>query len=68
MYEPPIKLMRTQINTTMDEEILKAVFRTGVVVDKEELLRALEYDRQQYNKGYHDGFADGLREAGEHHE
>lgn len=27
----------------------------GYRVDKEELIRALQYDREQYNKGYRDG-------------
>lgn len=30
----------------------------GVSVDKEELLKALKYDRQQYDAGYKDGFAE----------
>ena len=38
----------------LDNEILKAVQNVGVNVDKEELLKALQYDRGQYQKGYDD--------------
>ena len=42
--------MRNQI----EGEIYKAVMNVGVNVDKEELLKALQYDRGQYQKGYKD--------------
>lgn len=41
----------------MDGQILKAVQNVGIDVDKSELLRALKYDRNQYEKGYEDGKA-----------
>ena len=55
MYESPIKLMETEWSTQMDGNILKAVKNVGINVDKDELLRALKYDRGQYDKGYRDG-------------
>ena len=42
--------MRNQI----EGEIYKAVMNVGVNVDKEELIKALQYDREQYQKGYKD--------------
>ena len=33
---------------------LEAVQRVGVTVDKEELIKALRYDRRQYENGYRD--------------
>lgn len=54
-YESPITVFQKQIEMKIEEEILKAVCETGVVVDKEELLKALKYDREQYEKGYADG-------------
>ena len=42
--------MRNQI----EGEIYKAVMNVGVNVDKEELIKALQYDRGQYQKGYKD--------------
>lgn len=58
-YKSPIAVVQkmgdTQIGKTIDGEIMKAVFEIGVIVDKDELLKALEYDREQYKKGYKDG-------------
>ena len=69
MYKSPIELITKPIYTKMLEEQENHVFRTiqetGVNVDKEELLKALKYDREQYNKGYMDGardFAERLKE------
>lgn len=42
----------------MDGEILKAVQNVGVDVSKDELIKALKYDRGQYQKGYEDGKED----------
>lgn len=63
MYKSPIELTIQDLATTITEEtdrrIYEAVVACGIHVDREELLRALRYDRQQYIKGY----ADGLRAA-----
>lgn len=34
-----------------------------VDINKDELIRALQYDRNQYEKGYHDGVHDALAEG-----
>lgn len=64
MYKSPIELMITdiqhQIAKEQDNEIYKAVVHYIPNIDKEELLRALQYDRDQYNKGYADGKADAM--------
>lgn len=54
MYEPPIELVMTQMQTEVENEIFRAIQKVGVNVDKEELEKALRYDREQYNKGYDD--------------
>ena len=65
MYEGPIKILEQHFNDNVihvlddfrhdkDEVIYKAIVRLGVVVNKEELIKALQYDRQQYQKGYED--------------
>ena len=66
MYDSPIKLIdrivnqfTEQINEATDESIYKAVLEVGVHVDKDELIKALRYDRDQYRKGYDDGFLAG---------
>ena len=53
-YKSPIDLIITQVETNMENEIVRAVQRVGVNIDKEELIRALAYDRGQYAKGYYD--------------
>lgn len=66
MYESPIEIIQTQMQMQLDGEILKAVQGVGIDVNKEELLKALAYDREQYSKGYKDGvkeFAERLKGA-----
>lgn len=59
-YESPINIISQQMKIQMEGEIMKAVQRVGIDVDKDELIRALQYDRGQYQKGYMDGFKDAL--------
>ena len=54
-YESPIKVTMGQMRTQFDGELFKAIQDVNVDVDKDELIKALEYDRQQYVKGYTDG-------------
>jgi hypothetical protein len=64
MYKSPIELLvediQYQIEKQQDEKIYKAVLHYVPNVDKEELIRALQYDRGQYQKGYEDGKRDAL--------
>ena len=64
MYESPINLFYTDpfIQAIKDEQenyIMQAVQRMDVQVDKQELVKALAYDRGQYEKG----FSDGIKES-----
>ena len=61
MYKSPIDIIYGQIETQMEGDILRAVQKYGINVDKEELIRALQYDREQYNKGYADAKAELVR-------
>ena len=62
MYESPISKMLEKIQTRIIEheenQIVQAVQNCGISVDKEELMKALMYDRQQYDKGYADAKAE----------
>lgn len=64
MYEPPIKLFETPWRTIVEEKedaiYAKIQSEYGVDLDKKELIRALQYDRNQYEKGYADGEADAM--------
>lgn len=53
-YKSPIEVIQTQLHNSIEGEIYKAVIGVGVHVDKEELMKALQYDRNQYIKGYKD--------------
>ena len=67
-YKSPITIMQVakQVGTELAEQfdgmIFKAVHEVVPVVDKEELLRALHYDRDQYDKGFSDGKAAAMDE------
>ena len=63
MYESPIKIITGKMQTQIDGDIYRAVQNVGINVDREELLKALEYDRGQYEKGFDDGFAQALEIA-----
>lgn len=55
MYEPIGHLVSGEMRMEVENGIVKAVKDMGIVVDKEELVKALQYDRGQYDKGYRDG-------------
>lgn len=59
MYKSPIEKIYSELQTQIVQEdentVMKAVRNVRVNVDKEELIRALQYDRNQYAKGYEDG-------------
>lgn len=65
MYESPITLlvqnMESQLYQKKEQTVWEAVNALGVVVDEEELSKALKYDRDQYNEGYKDGVNDTTR-------
>lgn len=64
MYESPVNLIyhdiETQIIQQQEQTILNAISGCDIVVDKEELIKAINYDRNQYSKGYKDGVNDVL--------
>lgn len=59
MYESPISIIYNQIESNLNEKIEKDIYEViqkyGIIVDKEELSKALKYDRDQYKKGYTEG-------------
>ena len=54
MYESPINVICGGMQMRLEDEILEAVKNIGFYVDKDELVKALSYDRNQYSKGYND--------------
>lgn len=58
-YQGPIDLLYSdpvtaQINNDLEEKIMESIMRVGINVNKEELVKALQYDRDQYAKGWND--------------
>ena len=39
-----------------DDMVFRAVAEVGIEVDRDELIKALAYDREQYRKGFVDGY------------
>lgn len=66
MYDSPIDLyisdIHNQIVAQQDEQIYQAVVHFFPDVKRDELLKALRYDREQYDKGYADGKRDAMDE------
>ena len=65
MYESPITIIDAPMKHIMEERekeiVLQVQMQMGVQVDRDELLRALQYDRGQYEQGYADAMASVVR-------
>lgn len=59
-YKSPIETAMLQVKSDIEKRLedttYKAVIECGVKVDKDELIKALAYDRGQYDEGYRDGY------------
>ncbi len=62
MYDPPVDIIYDKVKYNLENGIMEAIQRVGINVDKTELLRAMQYDRDQYNKGFSDGKLSGYAE------
>ena len=65
-YESPItgiiNEMAMQISEQRDNAIVASIGeQIGVQVDKDRLIKALNFDSQQYEKGYSVGYTDGYK-------
>lgn len=60
MYKSPIEIFQAGIEYQLENDIMNMIQKYGITVDKDELLRALRYDRDQYYKGFSDGWIRGL--------
>ena len=59
MWESPVNIYETisdMVEKEIEENIIIEIKRQlGIDINKEELIKALQYDRNQYDKGYQDG-------------
>lgn len=53
-YKSPIEVFLQEAKLNYENSIYNAVQEYGIKVDKEELIKALRYDREQYIAGYND--------------
>jgi hypothetical protein len=54
-YKSTVDIIMGEFKTKQDETIIEAIQEVGINVDKEELIKALNYDRNQYEEGKIDG-------------
>lgn len=62
-YSPPVSLNLSDFQYAIGDSVVKAIAKAGIQVNQEELLKALQYDRDQYQKGYDAGFSAGFCET-----
>jgi hypothetical protein len=60
MYKSPIEIICGDIQKKIDNDIYSVTQKYDIRVDKNELIQALAYDRDQYKKGYIDGKRDAM--------
>lgn len=64
MYRSPITVitdqLKRQVEAGCENAVVEAVHNIGVIADKEELLKALKYERNQYNLGYAEGYSKAI--------
>ncbi len=51
-YSSPIEIFINDVKYSMEQAVLAAVNKCEIKVNKDELIKALTYDRQQYEEGY----------------
>lgn len=64
-YEPPISIdyiMREQ-EKQLEKDVLKVIASYNITVNSDELVKALQYDRNQYEKGYKAGYEKGYHDG-----
>ena len=65
MYNSPIQMiqtMRDALNIELENEVVKAVHKVGIYIDKDQLEEALRADRRRYEEAYKAGWSDCERQ------
>ena len=60
MWKSPIDIFRTEIEMHVEADVIRAVSKYNVNVDKDELFKLLRGDRESYERGYDDGYDAGF--------
>ena len=53
-YKSPIEIIQGEITSKFENEVLRYIQSYNINIDRDELIKALSYDRDQYQKGYND--------------
>jgi len=61
-FESPIRLIVSEMNTELEKDVIKCTRQIGFDVNKKELEKALRYDRNQYDKGYANGYSKAIND------
>ena len=61
-YISPIEIA-DRMTSQLEEDVINVILSYGIEVDKDELIKALSYDRKQYEKGFADGQRAGERKV-----
>ena len=56
MYDCPIKTYMEPVQIKYEDEIVRAVQRVGIDVNKDELIKAIQGDRERYEKAFREGW------------
>ena len=54
-YDSPIRIIERNMTEKLEDNLMSVIKSNGIDVNRAELLKALNYDRDQYEKGYRDG-------------
>lgn len=53
-YRSPIEIISQDVQTKFEDLVMNTVYSYEIKVDKDELIKALQYDRDQYRQGFKD--------------
>lgn len=61
-YKSIAEIICKDLEARFEDDIFKVVQKYDINVNKEELIKALTYDREQYDAGYKDGYKCAFKE------
>lgn len=61
LFTTPIEMISNECESQSEKFVCEAIQKIGINIDKDELIKALRYDRQQYEAGYAAGKASVLQ-------
>lgn len=62
-YDSPITMIASQMETKIEADTMSVIQHYGIDVNKDELIKALNYDRGQYDQGFQAGYQAGYEKA-----